>query len=351
MLRGLKLPEGVKLNRGNRESALEKYPRPWLKFEGDDTVLENLYHRKPNTINVVVYLGGGDRPQGGGVSLALQENGRLSSTDYIYGSSTGAAVASHAVTGEAEKNKRMYRLLTAQGVFKESVFGIPYTVKGDTLRDVAEGELGRIKINREKEEEGPELIVAVTDWENGNLEFYDAKRGPHAMDARFASANAPTPNQLKGVVIDGRAKTDGMIANPFPIKEIVQDIREKTALSGRTEPYSLSVCVVMNTQEAIAKYGRSMAMELYMRATHPSPTAKKVQDNQEIFTQELDWVRAQIEEGGEGKTDDRFLLTWSTHNPPMLRLNQAESKVLFEGAESDFSEALKKAEERAESKK
>jgi predicted patatin/cPLA2 family phospholipase len=340
---GLKLPEGVKLNRGSREDALEKYPGPHLACEGQLEVLKNFFERKEDTINVVVYLGGGDRPQGGGVSLAFQEHGLVPSIDYIYGSSTGIATASHAVTGEAEKNKRMYRMLTAEGPFKKSFVGVPLALRGDVVREVAEGRLGSMKIAREKESGGPELVAVVTDRESGDLEFLEAKRHFQAMDVRFASANAPTPNQLAGVEVEGRMKTDGMLANTFPIKEIISDVRARIDASNQTRSYKLSVCAIMNTEEAKAKYGESIVMKAYMSATHPKQIADKVWSSQKVFNDELSWVREQIQVSDEGKSNDQFLLVWSVHHPALLQINQAESKVLFEGAQHDFSRILDEA--------
>lgn len=347
---GLKLPEGVKLNRGSREAALKKYPGPKLSLEGSQRILKNLEQKDQKTINVVVFLGGGDRPQGGGVSMAIQENGLLSSIDYVYGSSVGTAVASHLVTGEAEKNKRMFRGMTPDGIFVERFMKMPYKLNQDTLTQVIEGELGSLRVNREKESEGPELIAAVTDRETGELEFFEAKRHPQAMQIRLASANAPTPNLLKGVEVEGRMKTDGMIANSFPIEEIVHDVKKRIQASGRTEPYKLSVCVVMTTQEAKAKYGGGLGTKMYMQATHPQPTADKVWDGQEIFNKELEWVRTRMEEGQNDETKDQYLLVWSAHHSGLLTIDQAESKVLFEGAQHDFSEALSSAKEKTKDK-
>ncbi len=344
--RGLKLPKGVELNRGNREAALEKYPGPQLSLEGSERVLEDQIEKDPNTINIVVLLGGGDRPQGGGIALAMQENGIVGSVDYIYAASVGTAVASHLITGEADKSKRMFRAMTTNELLVKRFKKVPYALKQDNLNKIIEGELGSLRVAREKESGSPELIAAVTDKGTGELEFFEAKRHPQAMQIRLASANAPTPNLLKGVEVEGRVKTDGMIANSLPIEEMVNDARRRIQASGRTEPYRLSVCIVMNTQEAKAKYGESLAMKMYMSATHPKPTADKVWRGQEIFNRELEWVRERIEEGKKDETKDQYLLAWSAHHPELLKINQAESKILFEGAQSDFSDALKNAKDR-----
>lgn len=223
---------------------------PRTVFEAVSTHAQHQREGVSDTIRpAIFYLGGGSRGTDGiGVAMALQHKHLLEGFRAIFGVSTGAHIATAHATHQTERGSQSYRSVVggkdfvnvsrgARGLIVDPLVRAlgfetafrPLVDIEKPLRVYAGSEAvpkGRGPFRSTWNQEKHRLIFQVTDKLTGEPILVYPSPGEDVLKKIGASSALPKPF-YGDATVDGRTVTDGSIADPMPLKLVIEDLEQK----------------------------------------------------------------------------------------------------------------------------
>lgn len=309
-----------------------------MEVEGDIAVLSALEQqaravregKEDPSARIVLFIAPGAMRgvYGAGEATALHEAGLTDGLRAVVGVSTGAPTAAYLLAGDPRKGASIYFEECTSDYFMHLIKRLPdgYAMDMAFLGEIFRGDIGDKALNVERVKAAkPDFRVGITDFETGHGELLDGKQD-NLVDMLVTSCAMPVLYRTPHAEVNGIHGTDGALALPFPMHEIME----------RYQP--THVLVFANGDRGLRQSRLRNAIERAFALSLPKPLRDALLSRDKRFDEGLQFLR---------KSGVPHLIFWSdravhsfTHDPKKL-------KAAFERGHDHFREQYEAAAQAA----